>query len=557
MPDKQDSQSQTPLLSKNQFLKGRRCPNLLWYSIHQPDQIAQPSIISKAKVRQGRMVAHVAQDLFPNGYRFQRTLQAEDVSNSNRAGKFYNLHDPDLPKDIRDKLNPSNGIPLLEVPITDGKSCMFADILVPVESSNQPKSSQSDSSPSESSQEQRWDLVEIKSAIGLKREHYADVAYQSVILKNAGFSIRNYYIYYINNNYVRGKKVNLKRLFKREKVNLKIQKLTPRIEEDIASYQRILTLTEPPRQSAGKPEQDENRSREINLPEKVLNRHCQKPVYCPLQPVCWPDLKHADILNLHRGRQLAMELMEKGFHSLSELTDTSMLSEHQRIQYQCEKNQEEHLNVEEIRKFLKQLRYPLYYLDLEAFQSIVPLYENTKAFDQIPFQFSLHIQQTEGGPVEHTSFLHRSDQDPRAPFLHALVENIGPDGTILAYNAEFEMQRFDFVSKQVPEHRKWAQQAITRFIDLYQPFRNFHYYHYNQNGSVSMKNVLLAMTGKSYGDMTIKDGLTASQEYSRITFGEVSEEEKDRVRQQLLDYCNLDTEAMVEIIRTLQEKVGA
>jgi len=72
----------------------------------------------------------------------------------------------------------------------------------------------------------------------------------------------------------------------------------------------------------------------------------------------------------------------------------------------------------------------------------------------------------------------------------------------------------------------------------------------------SMKAVLPALTGRGYGDLAIQEGNTASLEFLRVTYGEVSEEERQRVRRQLEDYCGRDTEGMVWIVGTLRQLVG-
>ena len=88
-------------------------------------------------------------------------------------------------------------------------------------------------------------------------------------------------------------------------------------------------------------------------------------------------------------------------------------------------------------------------------------------------------------------------------------------------------------------------------MDLLEPFRSFNYYHPQQHGSASMKEILPALTGKGYEHLDIQEGGTASLEFLRVTFAEVDEKERQRVRRQLEEYCSLDTAGMVQIVRAL------
>ena len=108
----------------------------------------------------------------------------------------------------------------------------------------------------------------------------------------------------------------------------------------------------------------------------------------------------------------------------------------------------------------------------------------------------------------------------------------------------------------MPQFRPWLKNVESRVVDLLPPFRGFRYYHPKQNGSASMKAVLPALTGKGYDDLAIQEGGAASLEFLRVTFGDVTEEERRRVRRQLEEYCGRDTEGMLWIVGALRKLVG-
>ncbi len=123
----------------------------------------------------------------------------------------------------------------------------------------------------------------------------------------------------------------------------------------------------------------------------------------------------------------------------------------------------------------------------------------------------------------------------------------------MVYNAAFEKSRLRECAEFLPEHADWVRRLERRFVDLLKPFRSFHYYHPNQFGSASIKAVLPALTGKGYDHLEIQEGSTASLEFLRVSFGDVPETEKQRLRRQLEEYCALDTEGMVFIVAELEK----
>jgi hypothetical protein len=184
----------------------------------------------------------------------------------------------------------------------------------------------------------------------------------------------------------------------------------------------------------------------------------------------------------------------------------------------------------------------------------VPMFDGCRPYAQIPFAFSLHIQATPGGELIHVGFLADALGDPRPDFLQALQACLGREGSIVSYNASFEISRLRELAVKFPEHAAWINQAILRFeqADLLQPFRSFAAYHPDQHGSASIKAVLPAFTELSYDDLEIAEGATASQSYLMLLKGMVSRDDTPRLRKNLLLYCERDTEAMVRLIERLR-----
>ena len=136
----------------------------------------------------------------------------------------------------------------------------------------------------------------------------------------------------------------------------------------------------------------------------------------------------------------------------------------------------------------------------------------------IPFQFSLHIVQ-EDGATEHISFLAEGTGDPRPAFLEQLDSTLGSSGSIVVYNESFEMRLLKELARDFPEYGSRVNEFLPRVVDLLKPFRNFHYYNPEQNGSASIKWVLPAITGMGYDGMNIDNGMEASISFERSRSG--------------------------------------
>jgi len=173
-------------------------------------------------------------------------------------------------------------------------------------------------------------------------------------------------------------------------------------------------------------------------------------------------------------------------------------------------------------------------------------------YQQIPFQFSLHIVGAAGANPEHRKFLAEGKNDPRPEFMRQLKSAIEPAGSIVVFNAAFEKGRLNECAELFPECGKWISVVNSRMVDLLNPFKAFNFYHPDQCGSASLKSVLPALTGKDYEHLEIQEGGMASLEFLRVTFTNVGEAERKRVRRALDGYCSQDTVGMIWILDSLR-----
>ncbi len=370
-----------------------------------------------------------------------------------------------------------------------------------------------------------WDVVEVKSGTSVKEVNLWDVAFQVDTARRSGVDVQKAYILHINSDYVRKGAIDVDELFTKVDVTDDIEPFLAKLGQKTSELCRVLDSSRP----------------------KVTMLHsCQSPYGCPL-PSLFPLPEH-NVTQLYRSN--GQEFIEQGTILIADIVDGAGLNPKQYVQWRAVTQGQPQVNKDALSKWLSSLEYPLYHFDFETFSPAVPLYENTRPYQRIPFQFSLHIEH-EDGRVEHHDYLHPDSSDPRPQLLKALKILRG-DGSVLAHNASFEKGVLNELLQAFPEET-WITRAINRLVDTIVPFRNFWYYHPDQHGSCSLKAVLPALTTNGYDDLEVSAGDDASLEFVRITQEDVSDEERDRVRKDLLAYCKKDTEAMIDIVAALRE----
>lgn len=386
--------------------------------------------------------------------------------------------------------------------------------------------------------ENEWDLIEVKSSLSVKDYYYEDIAFQRYVFESAGYKIRKSILMHINGEYVRKGDINVNDLF--IEVDLTEQSIAKRkdIEQNLKSLNTIL--------------------KSETAPSIKISDHCSNPNGCDYTDYCWRDVPEYSVYNLlSRSKAKRDLLISQGIIDVKDIPEDFELTDNQMLDYVCHKTGRANIQKDDIKQFLDRLEYPLYYLDYETIWPAIPLFDGASPYKQIPFQFSLHMQNKKDGKLQHVEFLNQDSTDPRPALAKSLVENIGDTGSVIVYNQNFEESRNKELMEVFPEYKDKLDSINKRMVDLLVPFRSRYLYDPKMNGSASIKQVLPTFVPElSYQDLEIGDGGDASKSYIKTLDPETSQEEKEKIYKALKAYCGLDTLAMVKLIEVLQKAIS-
>ena len=378
-----------------------------------------------------------------------------------------------------------------------------------------------------------WKIYEVKSSTELKPQYLLDVAVQYYIAKNAGLPIQDLFLVYVNNQYTRSGGIDASAFFSVESVLERVREIQEYVEKTIPELKNVLQLRA--------------------IPQIDIGEYCHDPYECDFTGYCWNHIPQNSIFELTGlGKNRKFELYRSGILTLDMVPDSYPLNDTQRLQVESFKTHTSYIDRESIREFLEKIRDPIHFLDFETFIPAIPLYDRSRPYQHIPFQYSLYIKKGEHADLEHFEYLGMPECDPRREFIEGLLSSVEREGDILVYNKAFEITRLKELMQDFPEYTVQIQSMIERIKDLMLPFRNRLYYTPSMGGSYSLKAVLPALVADlDYSDLEISGGISAMYAYEQL-FHETDMNRIRETRQFLLEYCKRDTLAMVRIFEVLE-----
>lgn len=382
-------------------------------------------------------------------------------------------------------------------------------------------------------------IYEVKSSTDGDKEVYAqDIAFQKYILTHCGIEVTRTYLISINSDYVLDGELDIHRLFQIQDISVAVEREYLSVEHQVAKAKQMLA------QKDVEPNED-------------LDIHCHKPYDCAFWEYCSRHIPEWSVFDLYRmtfDKKIAYYQQNKITY---EQLQNEALNEKQQMQIHCALNNYIYINKVEIANFLSTITYPLYFLDFETMQPVIPEFQGTHPYQQIPFQYSLHYIEQEGGKLKHKEFLGESGEDPRRTLAEQLCADIPLDVCTTAYNKAFECTRLTELADTFPDLAQHLLNIRDHIVDLLVPFQSGWYYVPAMGGSSSIKSVLPALFPNdpelNYHNLagSVHNGGEAMSIFPKIK--DMTTEEQVAARQSLLKYCELDTYAMVKVWQKLKE----
>lgn len=481
-------------LSKSRIIQHRQCPKRLWLAVHHPELAEEND--GKARLTAGNEVGEVARSLYPDGFLIESLDSKQALYDTAQI----------LTKKSR---------PVFEAAFATNGVLVRSDLLLPLRGG--------------------YRMVEVKSSTSVKEYHLADAAIQAWVAKKAGLSIKRIEIAHIDNTFVYPGNGDYNGLFVYADVSKDASSLGKEVPKWVKEARSTLAGKEPAIEPGDQ---------------------CCDPFDCPFMVYCIPATDQKifplEILPHKNGKDLAAELRDEGYEDLRKVPGKRFTTaKHQRIWRVTKKNKAE-LDPE-AGTILESLAYPRYYLDFETIQFAVPIWAGTRPYQQLPFQWSCHIER-KNGKVDHKDFLGSDLSDPRRVFAESLIDTMKTRGPVLVYNAGFESGRLRELAEDFPDLAPALDTIRNRFVDLLTLARN-HYYHRDMRGSWSLKAVLPTIAPElAYDDLEVANGGMAQETFGEMLHPETTLARRRKLRKDLLAYCERDTWALVKIARYFQQR---
>lgn len=386
------------------------------------------------------------------------------------------------------------------------------------------------------------EIYEVKSSTEVHNIYLDDASYQYFILSNIGFNIKKVCIVYINNQYIRGEKLEIDKLF-----NIKdITDIAKSKQDEIKNNIRMINTYM----------QEHN---EDNEPSTDIGMKCLNPYECEFWCYCTRNLPKPNVFDIGGGmhKSKKFEKYHEGKISFEDLQNGDLNPKYlEQINFELN-NLKPKIEKEAIKTIMESLKYPLYFIDYETYQLAIPEIKGTKPYQQLPFQYSLHIIKNENAQIEHKEFLAEiDDSDFVRHFAESMIKDMPENGSVIIYNKSFEPARNNEIARMYPDLKSELERINSNIIDFLEPFKQRKYYTKEMHGSASIKAVLPALYPNdpelNYQNLpVVHNGEEASKTF--LSLKNKSKKEQEEIRHALLLYCELDTYAMVKIWEKFKE----
>lgn len=491
-------------ITKTDYLEYTYCRKNLWLKKHKPELFegVELSDFEKKIIEEGNLADEEARSLFPGGI-------------------LVDSYGDDAVKDTNKYIEKKQKV-IFQATFSKEPFFIRSDILVYNEKLN------------------GYELYEVKASNSIKRKephHYInDLAFQKKVIETSGINIIKTGVIHLNKEYKREGKIDYEKLF-----------IIVDLTEEVGESGEVV---------AG---QMEDIKEYLNMPEengcqclyRGRNNHCTTFSYSNPEV---PDYSVHDINRIGGSKKIFYDWIDKRIFALKDIPNPEVLKGSKRAQYEACLSGLPIIDREAIKNMLNDLEFPLYFFDYEGFVSAIPMFNGFRAYEQVPFQYSLHIMQ-EDGSLEHREFLITNPQgNLTKPLVDRISKDIDTKGTVIAWYSSYEKQRNDKLADLHPEYANFLNTINEKMFDLMTIFSSSYYVDPAFKGSSSIKKVLPVIAPElTYKNLNISKGDQASERWERMISKNTPQKEKELIKKDLLEYCKLDTWAMVKIYQFLKK----
>ncbi|MCC7004787.1 DUF2779 domain-containing protein [Candidatus Nomurabacteria bacterium] len=501
-------------LTKTDFIIYKECAKNAWLKVHRPEIYRKKplSTFDLGIIETGNEVDRIARDLFPGGALISNRKANDETK------KLIEKHEKVIYQPV----------------FMTEKYEAISDILVWNE------------------KRKVYDLYEVKSSTngdgkGAKEKVYIDdIAFQYLVMKENNVPLGKLSLIRLNGKYVRGAELEIEKLFAIDDFTEEVVDVSEIIAEEMKTAYGFISQEKEP---AG----------HCVCVTKGRGNHCTTFWHSNSQMPKdhqVPEYSVHDISRIGQGKGKLAELVDRRIYDIRDVPDDFPLSEKQKNQVDAVKSGRVDIKHEEIEEFINKLKYPIAFFDYETYACAIPRFQGYHPFDQIPFQFSLHVLE-EDGKLTHFEYICKENKNPDEEIINAIQKSMPASGSIVTWHKSFEMGRNRELGERNPKFKKYFTGLNDRIetADLEEIFLNQQYIHPKFKGKTSVKYVLPALTNISYQDLEIKEGATASDTWNKIVNKEFDKTETDEKISHLLEYCKQDTFAMYRIWKHLKEEI--
>jgi hypothetical protein len=482
-------QLMTSYITKSRVLSGLRCPKRLWLQTFNP-KLAMPSSTSDLSIANGNEIGKMARLNYPSG------ILVEFVEQPDRAVAETALL---IANNLR--------VPLFEAAFVHIGALVRADILVPFDGG--------------------WSMIEVKSTGSVKDHHLIDCALQLWVLEGAGVKVQQVCLAHVDTSFVYAGDGNYDQLLIEEDITEQARALLPSVQAWLVSHRDILANT---------------------VPSIRIGSQCKPD--CQFIDHCEQELPEYPVSILPNGRKVITDLQKAGIEDVRDIPDGVLTKERHITVWQATCANQPFISPA-LKTELSKLLYPRFYLDFETINFVIPRWAGTRPHQQLPFQWSCHIER-QGRDLEHREFLDTSGNAPMRAFAENLIAAVEADGPIIVYGT-FESTVIRSLLEFCADLENPLNDILDRLVNLL-PWLQNHYYHPAMKGSWSIKAVLPTIAPHlDYSQLDeVHNGTLAQLAYLDIINPETDLILCKQKIRKLLKYCELDTQAMVEVVSSFK-----